>query len=247
MNFDKLLYLIGESNEDEDWTYDIEYVAFNKAELKEFIQRFNLEYTPYLNWKVVKLEDSDGTEVWVSTLNDEFYNYMGRDTNDVCDYIINLDPLVKLEALGIQEDDIYLTGWEGTIKNLKMRPGLAYHYTDEDSWEEIKEYGELIPSRGSGLYNKGAYGIFATWSPETFEDGTYGDICLELDLEGYKNANGFSELDLNPEPEVLEYAIDSSILNILDIEYDRYSEDGATEDTVIIRHNIPLEFIRVLD
>jgi hypothetical protein len=123
-----------------------------------------------------------------------------------------------LDLLGISENDVYISGWQCTIKNAKENPGTVYHYTTVDKWQKIQETSVLKQSRGTGLTNRSSYGIFTSVDSEEYAIGTYGDICLSLNLSQFKNDSNLNELELSPEPEVIENELRNATAHRLDIQ-----------------------------
>ena len=141
-------------------------------------------------------------------------------------------------------------GWnECTLEEMRKNPGKVYHYTTEEAWEKIQSHGGMKGSSGTGLTNRGSHGIFTSTNPEVYAEGTYGNICLELNLEAFKNDSRLPELNLSYEPEVDEYLLREYVWSELKIESrdEIDSSGGMSPYTIIVGHNIPLKYIRTVD
>jgi hypothetical protein len=107
----------------------------------------------------------------------------------------------------------------------------------------------MIGSSGTGLTNRYSYGIFTSTDPEEYSSGTYGNVCLELNLEQFKIDSNKPELNLSFEPDVEEYLIREYLRSTLGIENSRddvNSSGGMSPYTVIVNEIIPLQYIRQL-
>lgn len=228
----------------DDWTDYLDFEdSIEISHLDDFIKRFKLIGVYYLNNEYLNLHDNKNS-YWLEK-SDDLYEKIEKSNKDMeNDYIPNLPEHIKLKELNLTEDDIYISGWETTIGELKENPGLVYHYTTEEKWEKIKKSGELLTSYGSGLSNRNAIGVFTSVSPDTYAEGTYGDVLLEIDLTSFKNEEGFEKLDLEPEPDVLEAAINQTFANALGFsEYSEYITSDMSPETVIVGHSIPIKYI----
>lgn len=96
---------------------------------------------------------------------------------------------------------------------------------------------------GTGMTNRYTSGVFASVNIEEHADGTYGDVCLEIDLQSFRQKLG-KPLDIEPEPDVLEASIDTTFASHLGIDHEPYVTDDMSEYTVIIGHTIPLAFVK---
>lgn len=231
----------------DNWT---DYLDFESGDIEEnqlpsFIEYFDLQSIHYLNDNYLNLRDSQSS-YWFQK-NDDLYEKQAESDEDMKSDIHRIDDHIKLELMGLTEDNLYIGGWECTIGEFRSEGGLAYHYTTEEKWEKIQKTRELRTSYGTGLTNRNANGIFASVSPDTYAEGTYGDILLEIDLTRFKNDYNIERLDLSPEPDVLEAAINNSFANSLGFDdYDEYISSDMSEETVIIGHVIPLKYIKQL-
>jgi len=231
----------------DDWT---DYLDFEDSieiiDLDRFIKRFKLIGVYYLNNQYLNLYDNKNS-YWLEK-SDDLYEKIESSNKDMeNDYIPNLPEHIKLELLNLTEDDIYISSWETTIGEMRKEPGNVYHYTTEEKWEKIEKSKKMLPSYGSGLTNRNASGIFTSVSPDTYAEGTYGDVLLEIDLSSFKKGGGFDELVLEPEPDVLEAAINQTFANALGFsDYDEYISSDMSPETVIVGHVIPIKYIKRL-
>jgi hypothetical protein len=100
---------------------------------------------------------------------------------------------------------------------------------------------------GAGLTNRFSHGIFTSVDPEEHASGTYGDVCLELDMDAFKNANNLSEVNLEYEPDIEEYLLRDLIrskLELDDMKIQLDSSSGMSPYTIIVGHDIPVQFIK---
>jgi hypothetical protein len=203
--------LIIENDEDikadlwDNWRNYINYNQYDipKEELIKLKNKFNLNINQYLKI-IFKLSDNENAELYLSyDPKAESFEYI----KDINDWIYNLNGAEMEEMLGYGVDKIY-NGWiEGTLEDLKAHPGKLYHYTTEEKWVDIQQSGELHGSSGTGLRNRFAHGIFTSVDSEEHASGTYGDVCLELDMDAFKRENNLSEISLQYEPDVEEYLL----------------------------------------
>lgn len=248
MKFQNLYNLLLENSEKfsqyETWDeYLDDEDSLNLSEIPEFEAKFNLSVTGYFEDFYLNIRDNK-TSYWLEKDDDDYY-VIEKSDSDMENHCLGIPERTKLELLNLTEDDLYLSGWDSTIGDAKENPGKVYHYTTEDKWRAIQESGELNPSWGTGLTNRNTSGIFTSVSPETFADGSYGDVMLIIDLQSYKEKFNIPKLDLEPEPDILEDAINSAFFHKLDFHYDSdYSSDMSPE-TMIVGHSIPVEFVTV--
>lgn len=228
-----------DSDQWDNWTEYIEYFEdeIKKSEISKLIERHRLNYESYLNNMVSKLYDKTESI------------YLGYDSDETFSWIKDINQWVydnsdKINSFGINPDNIYNVYVERSLNGLKKSPGKVYHYTTEDKWENIRRDSKMVGSSGTGINNRGAHGIFTSVDPEEYTLGTYGDICLEINLEQFKLDSGLLELDLEFEPEIVDYLNREYLWHALKVE----SRDDMPSDispyTVIVRHTIPLNYIK---
>lgn len=253
MNF-KSLYKILIENEEyakfseyDSWTDFLDFERDNEIQsnlVDEFVTHFSLSSSYYFNKFYLNIRDKQYS-YWFE-LNDDVYSLIAESDEEMKDHAVSIPEHVKLELLGITEDNLYISGWECTIGDMKQYGGTVYHYTTEEKWEKIKKSKILYGSSGTGLTNRHVSGIFSSVSPETYADGTYGDVMLSIDLTNFKKEENIDELFIEPEPDVMEAAIDEAFLGKLDIEdYSSYVSSDMSPETIIINHNIPIKYISV--
>jgi len=235
-----------ESYED-DWNEYIEDRGYlDEDELENFVEFFQLAKSSYFNDNIISLTE-EKTTLWLKkNSSDDTFEFLARNSSDLVDEIQRMSDDEKLEIMGIEEKDLYIDGWETTIGELCSYGGPVYHYTTEENWKAIRRDREIYGSCGTGLTNRSCTGVFTSVSPETYATGTYGDVLLEIDLTKFKNEKGIQSLNLQPEPDVLESAINSSFLHSLNIEDSSYIPEDMSPETVIVGHSIPLKYIKRL-
>lgn len=241
--------LITENDEDinadlwDDWEDYIDYNGYDipKEELIKLKNKFKLNATQYLKG-LFKLSDDKNSELYLMyDPKSESFEYI----NDIKDWIYNLSDVEMEEMLGYGVDKIYNSRTESTLDDLKVNPGKLYHYTTKEKWEDIQQSGELRGSSGTGITNRFAHGIFTSVDPEEYADGTYGDICLQIDIDIFKKENNLSEVDLRYEPDIEEYLLRDMIREKLNLEdFSIGIPSDMSPYTIIVEHNIPIKFIK---
>lgn len=167
--------------------------------------------------------------------------------NDPCSWISNMQMDNALEILGSTEDKLYMSAIGCSLKDLRQNPGSTYHWTTEKGWGIIQSTGKLLGSYGTGINNRSAYGIFTSIEPDEYAGGTYGDVCLEIDLAAFQKDSGQGELELDVEPEILENTIKESLAYKLGVECHVDEPNDVSPFTVIVNHVIPLKYVKRLN
>ena len=241
---------INESSEPTDsdqWDSWYEYIKYfeyeiEKEELVKLINKYKLKGKQFFNNQLIKLWDGkqdvyleydkdNGTADWIKDINDWIYN-------------VNDSDLLRLR---IDTDNLYNGHVDSSLSDLQTDPGMVYHYTTEEKWEEIQSSGELVGSSGTGINNRYAYGIFTSTNPEEYAAGTYGNVCLQINLTQVKVDNNLPKLNLEFEPEVMDYLVREYIFNKLEIELrDDYPSDMSPY-TVIVNHTVPLQYVTIYE
>jgi len=229
-----------DSDKWDDWQEYIDHFDYEclKLELSKLIKRFDLQYDTYFEEKIVKLTDDKNT-VWL----------IHNKENETFDVIKDIHQWIYDRAeqeLEVDVDIIYSRVLESTLKDFKNNPIKVYHYTTPEKLELIKTSGKMVGSYGTGINNRGAYGIFTTVNVEEYQDGTYGDVCLEIDLPRFKLENNIPELNAEYEPEVSEYLIHEYIGSTLEIDFNAEIPSDMSPYTLIINHTIPIKYIKQL-
>jgi len=218
--------------------------CLSEKDLPIFVKHYGVTAETFLNGVYLKLS-LDNISYWLEK-TDGIYYVVEKSDQDMLNSIYRIQEYVKLNYLGISEDEVFIDGWEKTFGQLKNSGTVVYHYTTEEDWNKIQEEGKLNPYYGTGLSNRRTFGIFTSVSPHTYEDGSYGDVCLEINLTKFKQDFNIDELLICPEPEVLENAINILFANALKL--DGYSDvfsnaSDITSETVIIQHEIPIMYV----
>ena len=221
-----------------DYLEDLSY-EINKDVISKLIKKYNLHGKSFFDGKIAKLWDTK-KEMY---LRYDIENKTADVIKNIEEWIYTIDNDTCIE-LGIDSDTIYNPWTECNIKDLCENPGYVYHYTTDENWEEIKVDGKLIGSRGTGINNRYSHGIFASIDPETYANGTYGDICLELDLARFINYSGLTKLNLSFESDVTEYLIHTYIKDTLELENSDDVPSDISPYTIIVGHTIPMRFIK---
>ena len=224
------------SEEPEELPIENGYV--DKDELREFIQKYRLPFETFSD--LLKVQHN-GQDYW---FEDDFDDYKLID--NMQQWIYDVRESEALEILQLQEEDIHMNGVDSTLKDLRDNPGTVFHWTTEEKWEDIQASGELRGSYGTGINNRSAHGIFTSVDAEEYEMGSYGNVCLEIDLGAFHKDYGGS-LNLDCEPEVLEAAIREALAYKLGVEGVFEASIDISPMTVIVGHAIPLKYIRKIN
>lgn len=252
MTFGKFYDLIFENQDKfadfgDDWHDYIVYTdSFSKEELKEAIAFFGLSYSFPIKNKIIKLNKGQ-EEIWLEYDGDDEFIVWAKSEDDILSTIYSMQDYQILQLVGIDEDDIYIGAQESTLRDIKEHPGSVYHYTTEEKREAIQKSGGMNGSYGTGLTNRSSHGIFTSSDPEEHAVGTYGDVCLELNLTEFMKANNLPKLDISLEPEVLETELQNLLLYKLELPNENEASQDMSAFTLIIHHDIPLKYIRRLD
>lgn len=93
------------------------------------------------------------------------------------------------------------------------------------------------------MRNRSMHGVFVSMDAEEYANGTYGNILLTIDLESFLKESGLGELDIDLEPEYMEYLLRSSMSSSLDLEYNGDIPSDISMNTLIVGHKIPIKYI----
>jgi len=231
-----------DSDKWDDWVEYLDHFDYDcpRIELSKLKTRFDLEYIAYFEQKIIKLYDNKKRSVWLEyDKENETFDVI----KDIMEWIYSND---AEHIVNISADDIYNGHLETTLKEFKENPSPVYHYTTEENWELIKQDGELVGSSGTGINNRNSHGIFTSIDPEEYQIGTYGNICLELNLPAFKSELKISDLNLEYEPQVAEHLVREYIASTLEIGEipDDYHSEGISPYTIIVGYKMPLKFIK---
>lgn len=250
-NDTQLTFDLGDDSMDsyESWTefLDDNNYGISIENLRSLIKKFNtgFRFPNNQNKSILLLFDNEN-QYWLKSNDGEEYEVWATNEEDLNHEIWRLSESDMLDYLGIKEDDIYIDGWECTIKDLRENPGVVYHYTTEEGWDNIQKDGFINPmckSRGLSNRNVGC-AIFCSVNSEEYETGTYGNVCLALNLTDFMKSQNLSSLYVEPEPEVLEVSIRNAFRNKLGINEDpEESSSDMSPTTVIIYEAFPVQFI----
>lgn len=237
----KSLFLESEPEDSDQWDNWVEYLDYfdygiDGGEIRKFIHKFNLNHKQYFKDKILYLSDAK-TKVYLEyDVKNDTYDFI----KDIRQWVYDVDPF----DLNIEESKLYNGAIGCTLDDLREHPGTVYHYTTPEKWELIQRSGVINPSLGTGLSNRQAYGVFTSVDPEEHADGSYGDICLEINLQSFKEQQGFDKLDLEFEPDVYDYLAREYISAVLDLQMDFDLSSDMSPQTVIVNHSIPIQYVR---
>lgn len=224
----------------ESWLYDNDY-DIPEETLRNIAQKYNVawryvdknkKFLEFGSYYLVPDRETKTAEIFCKV-------------TDILDKINELSSDDVLDYMNITEDDVYMGGWECTIGDFKEYGGTVYHYTNKDGILGIKKSKHIIGSFGTGINNRGAFGIFTSIDPEEYADGMYGDYMVTIDLAAFKEGEGLPKLDIEPEPDVLENELKNSFAQIFGVEYNGESSDNNSHFTVIVRHEIPIKYLTI--
>ncbi|HOT88257.1 MAG TPA: hypothetical protein PL028_01805 [Bacteroidales bacterium] len=210
--------------------------------IKQLIKKFNINIKGYFKHKILRIWD----EKQVAYLyNDDTENVEYMYVEDIKEFI-DLFDVDNADELGIDPEKIYNPWIESSLYDLKRNPGIVYHWTTKEKWEEIQKSGKILQSNGTSLTNQNYRGIFTTYNPEEYDTGIYGNICLEINLNAFMESVGYAFLTLEFEPETTEYLLKDYIYRGLDLTGEVHfpNSDGVSPYTIIVGHNIPIKFIK---
>lgn len=236
-------------DDDDDQQSWLEYLEdeglLEASALDEFVATHNLSrnYPVRDNKNVIVLSDGKDTAYLIS--DGEDYEYI----DDIEDWAQNLTENEFTRIFKFTVEDLYNPYLEGTLKDCQEFPPTVYHYTTEEKWDEIQESGVLNTTYGTGITNRNSRGVFCSVDWETNQLGSYGDVCLAIDLAKLKDVLKLSELNLSYEPEVEEYLLADFISSVMDLNiYNEISSSGGMSlDTIIVNHRIPISCVSVFE
>jgi hypothetical protein len=232
------IYKLCQTEEYENIEEAIEWGGYSidSETIEKIVRRDNLSYTKHGD--LVLIDD----KYWFK-LDDGYYDPI----NDICSHIINMDSDDCLDLLRVSMNQVYNPYMETSMEN---PPDTVYHFTRSELWEdEIKPSGYLSPSSGTGINNRDAFGVFTTVDPEEYAIGTYGDLCLEIDLGRFMSEMnvGESKIEVSMEPEILEYILRESVCYKLGVECPLDYPSDISGNTLVINSRIPLEYVRPME
>lgn len=172
------------------------------------------------------------------------YNFFTTESN-FSDFLDQKDVDELVDVFFINEDNVHMSGWETSIGEISKNPGTFYHYTIFERLEGIVDDEILIPSYGTSLGNRGTRGIFTSVSPETFADGSYGDILISINLDEWAKENDVDGSFIVPEPSVFEGEVKAYVAySFQRDDYYFQPEQGESEETAIIQEPIPIKYLK---
>jgi hypothetical protein len=250
MKWEELYKIVKENTdldfEDRDWQEVFEYETIDKDAFNKIIEHYDLE-TSY------PLRNSEHF-IWVSDNKHKLLIYTEDGTiydsiKDVDWWIQTLQLYDLPKYFGIEIEDIYNPAIGCTLNDARKNPGTLYHYCSEERWEEYQKKGCMFPEYGTGLTNRHINGVFTSTDPEEYADGTYGPICLAINMEQYKKDNNLEEVDLSFEPDIEDSLKEDYIHAALQLgEYNsHFNDSGMSFQTLIIGHSVPLKYVQHID
>lgn len=238
----------GDYNPDlwDDWHEYLKHneYGFEKIDISKLISKFDLTNESKLKGNILVLRgESDVAYLEYDSSGDTF-DFI----SDINDWVYSQSDSDMERVLGMSADFIYNGHIEGTLDDMSENPGLVYHYTTEEKWQLIQQSGQLNGSSGTGISNRWSYGIFTSTDPEEYATGTYGDVCLKIDLDSFKAGENIPKLTLEYEPDVSDHLLREFLIHSLglNIETEIESGSGMSPYTIIVRHVIPIKYINVV-
>lgn len=229
------------SDDVESWT---EYLAQNDYNcpvynIEALVEKYSLRSEPFFHGKIIKLTDDKVSLFLEFTQSSNTYDLI----QDINQWVYDATE----DSVDITVDELW-NGWiDGTLGKFKVSPSKVYHYTTPEKYELIKSSGKMIGSHGTGITNRYAFGIFTTVNIEEYQDETYGNICLELDLPRFKLDSNLQSLDLEYEPDISEYILREYIISKLELDENLTIPSDMSPYTLIVRHTIPIQYIRHIE
>lgn len=224
-----------EPEEEMDWQEYLSDKEFDITpnEVQDLVTKNNLTYEWKLNRHILILDDDfyllfNAKEKELTWIKDIKEWVEGLSDYELSDYVP-------------PEDEIYHDPLGCSLKEFREHPSSVYHYTTQEGWEGVQEEGQLNPGGGTGLTNRWAHGVFTSIDPEEYADGTYGDVCLEIDLPTMLREN--PNLPLSLEPEVEEALMKSYLYGALELENNTECNDTSA-NTLIIGAAVPIKYIQ---
>jgi len=225
-----------DSDQWDDWEEYLDYFEYEieKGEVSKLIKKHNLKGKGYFNQRVVVIFGKPPVYLIYDADNETFDLI-----KDIQQWIYDVDV-----SDFIDPDTIYNNWVESSLKDMRANPGKVYHYTTPEKWALIQQDGKMVGSYGTGINNRGAYGIFTSTDPEEYAMGTYGEICLELDLDSFKRESGLPELNLDFEPETVDYLSRNYMASALEIEMRDDIPSDISPYTVVVNQVVPIKYIK---
>lgn len=223
-----------------EWQEILDEETFDiPAALVERMVKLNkLSFSWKLNKRILLLED----DVYLRyDKEDHTFFYI----DDIKGWLYDLSDTEMFDFVGEVED--IPNGHLGeSLNEFKAHPSEVYHYTTEEALEEIRESGGLDTTSGTGLTNRFAAGVFTSVDPEEYADGTYGDICIDIDLPAFLKAHPDTQISFEPEVEecLMRDAL-AGALGLDDIDISPDSSGGMSYQTIIVGSAIPLKFLSI--
>jgi len=214
-----------------------EYIP--KNELKNVIQKQELNFEVFANLLKVSYNDQD---YWFEDDDDGDYELV----KDIQQWIYDISISDALDILQLKEEDIYADGVGKTLKDFRNNPQNVFHWTTEDKWEDIQKHGVLIGSSGTGINNHSAYGIFTSIDADEYSGGSYGNVCLEINLKEFHRDYGES-LNIHIEPEMMERSIRETLADKMGVMESFEGSYDVSPQTIIVNHEIPLRYVQRID
>lgn len=242
----------------ENWVEDFKEKEYNISlnDIKKISEEYKLSTQFKLKNNIICISDeSESIELYfLKDLNTNYYDLIASTKDELENWITDVSINTIQEIIYPVSEENIGNPWidDGlSIKQLKENSVKLYHYTSEENWDDIQAEKILKMSYGTSLTNRGTFGIFCTTDPETYADGTYGNICLEIDINEFKNGENIKDINLEYEPDVEDYLLRSYL--IYNLSHENISEDiiyvpsDVSMNTIIIGHNIPIQYIKQLD
>lgn len=225
-----------DSDQWEDWEEYLHYFEYDieKGEIAKLIKKHGLKGKGYFDQKLIKIFGKTPMYLLYNAENETF------------DVIKDIEQWIYDTDISdfIDPDTIYNNWVESSLKDMRVNPGKVYHYTTPEKWALIQEDGKMVGSYGTGINNRGAYGIFTSTDPEEYAVGTYGNVCLELNLDAFKNESGLPALNLEFEPETMDYLMRSTMASAMEIEMRDDIPSDISPYTVVVNQVVPLKYIK---
>lgn len=180
----------------------------------------------------IKFEEVNGDYVYAE--DGDYYIVRGRE-------VVPVNKLIENPSNYHAEFPEYANLDQKLSSDFWKYPETLYHATDCDNIDGILKEG-LHSSRGSGISNRGVFGVFTSTEADGYID-SYWDCKVAIDTRSMKrDGNSFV---VEREPEIFDYILSQAISHRYGINVEREPEGGGGMDynTWIVNGNVPPKYI----
>jgi copper chaperone CopZ len=228
--------------------------------MKTFKQWANMHESVDVKTIKDEIEDVEGVDAVEKILKSHDIEYHKKNVNGEDfigfsdgenDYIIHdMNYVPEIEKL---INFVYSTKAEEMYNESKFNdefwssPAPLFHATKEENWRMIQRDGQISKKCESrGVTNRGvSCAVFTTENIRELQDGSYGNIILEIDTLMMKN-DGFTPL-VSREPDVEKEEQINSLVSRLGYHTNISVHSGwdVSPATVIVHDKIPIKYVKI--